>query len=177
MAKISVRQVKERMVEALAHRWKGVRNFLLVDYRGIPAAQAARWRRAMRAEGIGVVIAKNSIGERALRKIGQEKLAEKLEGMNAFVYGDDAAVMAKKCVELLEEGKTAQLRLGVVEGLLFNPEQLTELARLPSRKELQGALCGALAAPLTGFAGALNAVATSFVLALKAVVEKQERQG
>jgi large subunit ribosomal protein L10 len=55
------------------------------------------------------------------------------------------------------------LKAAVVERQMFVGAKLDELAKLPSRKELIAGILGSIQSPITGVAGAVNAVLRDLV--------------
>jgi len=56
---------------------------------------------------------------------------------------------------------------------MIDPARIRALADLPPRDVLLGRVAGSLAAPMTGFAGALQGVLRKFVYTLDAVREQK----
>jgi large subunit ribosomal protein L10 len=134
--------------------------------------QASALRKELRIEGVRMNIVKNAVARFAFEKLGLAELSKAMEGMNAIVYGEDAAVMAKKITEFVEKTKTLKIKGGLIEGRAVEAPAIRDLAQLPSKKDLQAMFVGTLASPASTFVGTLQSVLGTFVRTLAAVEEK-----
>jgi len=91
----------------------------------------------------------------------------------AFVSGDVAAA-AKALREASRSNPLLVLKGGALGTKIVSDRDVTALAELPSREVLLAQLAGALQAPLTKFAGLLQAVPRNFAYGLKALIEQKE---
>jgi len=60
-----------------------------------------------------------------------------------------------------------------VAGHVFSVEELSFLAKLPTREELLGQVVGGMAAPLTGFMAVNLGIIRKFFYAVNAIIDKQ----
>jgi large subunit ribosomal protein L10 len=171
-----VRQVKERMVEELARRYRSYPHFVLVDFRGMKGRDASNLRRDLKAEGVRINVIKNAIARFAFQKIGLSQAVQGLEGMNAVVFGEDPVVIAKKLHEFIDRAKVLAVRGGLIDGRVVTAAEVRAYSKMPGKKELQAALVGTMAAPLSGFVGTLHSVLGTFLRTLKALEEKKGQE-
>jgi len=71
--------------------------------------------------------------------------------------------------DFAKEFEKPAIRAGLVEGKTVTPEQVKQLAALPSKPELLAQLGGALQSPMAGFVGSLNGLLYMMVGALEAL--------
>lgn len=162
-----VSEVKEDLVNASC--------IIVTDYRGLNVEQMTKLRSALHAEKVKYMVVKNTLAEIAAREAGMEDLKTYLEGPTAIAYGfDDPTVPARVMTKFAKEFDKLELKGGMMDGRLLDLAQIKALSDLPSREVLLGTVAGALAAPMTGFAGALQGVLRKFVYALNAVREQKE---
>jgi large subunit ribosomal protein L10 len=64
----------------------------------------------------------------------------------------------------------------MVDGTIFNANEVEKLADLPSREVLLAQLLGVLQAPIGKFAGVLNGILSGFVGTLDALKDKKSTQ-
>jgi len=164
--------LRRRMVDELAGRYGGCRNFVLVDYRGMNGRQSVELRRDLQESGVRMNVLKNSVALHTFEKLGWKALQDRLSGMTALVYGPDAVVIAKKLVAFREKTQKPEIRAALVEGRAFGPEQVDVLSKLPGREQLLGIFLGTLQGVTQKFVSTLNEIPRKFVGTLKAVQDK-----
>jgi large subunit ribosomal protein L10 len=120
------------------------------QYQGLRVAEMNALRRQLKARGIEVRVAKNTLLRLAAAAADKPEVAELAEGPTAIVFGyDDAVAAAKALIEYVQSAKSAfQPRRAFLEGRLLSARELSELSALPSRPVLVGKLAGGLQGPL-----------------------------
>lgn len=109
-------------------------------------------------------VIKNSILSRAAKAAGLEGLDEVFTGPTAVAFSnEDVVAPAKIMDEFAKDAKALEIKGGVIEGKVSSLEEITALAKLPSRDGLLSMLLSVLQAPVRNVA-----------YAVKAVAEKQE---
>jgi large subunit ribosomal protein L10 len=68
------------------------------------------------------------------------------------------------------------VKAAVIDGKVYNAEQVVALSKVPPRPIVLGQVVGTLQAPLTGFAGTLNGVLSEFARTLQALTKKMESE-
>ncbi|MFQ5503260.1 MAG: 50S ribosomal protein L10 [Planctomycetota bacterium] len=156
------REYKIREVEELHRKLSGANSVVLVDYRGLTVADANELRSRLRAVGEGQIeyrVAKNTLLKRAAAGTAAEGISAHLAGPTAVALSyDEPASLAKVLVDYAKEHESFEIKAGLVEGELFDLEQIRRLAELPSKDQLRGMLAGTLQAPLRNLAGTLYAL-------------------
>ena len=151
------------------------------DYKGLTVEQVNDLRKRLRPHSVRVKVIKNNLARLAVKeaKLGQsaEKLLDTVVGptMVAFSYGDPAAA-AKVISKFAEEVEVFGLKSSLLSTEAVTPQQVQELAKLPSREVLLAKLLGSLNAPITNFVGVLAAVPRSFVQVLGAIEQKKSKE-
>ena len=86
------RDEKAQAIEEIAAQIEGAEAIFAVDYRGISVPQAAELRGKLREADASFRIVKNRLTKRAAEQVGEDRLAELLQGPTAltFVRGDTA---------------------------------------------------------------------------------------
>ena len=169
------REEKAAVVEEIADQIRSAEAVFAVDYRGLTVPQAATLRAKLRDADASFRVVKNSLTERAADRAGAESLKEFLVGPTALtVVRGDAALAAKTLND------TARLLRGLLEfkgGLLngsaLTAQDVTAIARLPSRDVLNAQLVGTIASPLTGLVRGLNSLIAGVAIALGQVLEQR----
>jgi large subunit ribosomal protein L10 len=85
--------------------------------------------------------------------------------------------MAKALTEYAKREPKLHVRVGLVEGQVLSPEQITALAELPPREVLLGRMLSSMQSPLAGLVGVLQGVLRQFVYVLQAIKDAKEQTG
>ena len=168
------RDEKAAVIEDVAARIEESEAIFAVDYRGMSVAQAAELRTRLRDADARFSVVKNTLTERAADQAGAAGLKPLLAGPTAmtFVKGD-AAMAAKTLSDFRRStGGLVVFKGGWMNGAPLTPEQVDEIAKLPSREVLYGRLVGMVASPLTGLAGALGGLIGGLARQLQAISDQ-----
>ncbi len=150
--KQQVAEIKEKLSNAVA----GV----LVDYRGISAADDTKLRKELREAGVEYTVVKNTILHRAFEGTDLAELDSLLEGTTAIaISADDHTAAARILGKFAEENEGFALKGGFLDGKVIDLATVTALAKLPTKEVLLATVCNAFQAPIAAFARAIKAVA------------------
>jgi large subunit ribosomal protein L7/L12 len=163
------------MVNEFVEKIRKSKVFVVTTYMGLDAQQMTELRRRLKKEGAELKVIKNTLFARALQQLGYDgELVQRLRGPLAVVFGYDDPVLAPKLVHnLRKDYEVLSLLWGIIEGRLYEAQQLETIATLPSKEELLAEAVGYIFAPLYNFVGLVNAVLWEFTAILEAVIEKQ----
>ena len=162
-----ISEVKEMMENSSA--------IFLTDYSGINVEDISEIRTQFRNEGIKYTVYKNTLFKRALDEMNKyEKLAPHLVGMTGFAFaGENPIAPAKIIKKYFDTNEKLSLKGCYIENEYFGGERLTELALLPSKKELIAKIMGSIDAPASGIVGAITAVIRNLVSVIDEVSKKK----
>ncbi|MBB3114277.1 large subunit ribosomal protein L10 [Paenibacillus phyllosphaerae] len=164
MANANIIQGKQQAVDEITSKLRESAATVVADYRGLNVAQVTELRKQLREAGVEFQVLKNSLIRRATANAELTQLDEVLTGPTAVAFSkDDAVAPAKILNDFAKKNDALKLKGAVVEGNIYNADQIKALAELPSRDGLLSMLLSVLQAPMRNFA-----------LAVKAVAEKQE---
>ena len=103
-------------------------------------------------------------------------LQPELEGPVAIAFGYDDLSLPSKLIN--DWVRATRLKLdvkgGLVEGRVFSPDQVKQLAELPSRETLISQLAGTIQSPIAQLAGALQTPLSMLAGALESYQKKLE---
>ncbi|MBT9172896.1 MAG: 50S ribosomal protein L10 [Syntrophomonadaceae bacterium] len=168
------REDKQQVVSEVREDLQRAKVAIVTDYRGLNVAQISTLRRALRAEKVKYAVVKNTLARRAARDLGLEALDAYLDGPTAIAFSfDDPVAPAKVLAKYTKEFDKLQVKGGILQGRPIDQAGVKALADLPPREVLLGQVAGTFAAPMTGFAGALQAVLRKFVGTLQAVRDQK----
>lgn len=151
-------QAKAETIEELKAHVADVTTAVLTDYRGLTVHQMSELRRQLKAASAEYRIVKNRLARIALAGSALDGLRPHLAGPTGMVIGRrDPAAVAKALSAFAKTNPALQVRVGVIDGQVLQPQDLKAVADLPSREALRGQLVGAVQGPLAGLVGLLQA--------------------
>src|SRR5256886_2703761 len=160
---------KAKKVEGLTGELGGDVSLVVTDYRGLKVGELQGLRRRLRPRGIEYHVVKNSLFARAAEQSGKGELRAMLAGPTAVAIGDgDEVELAKSLVDEARVLKALKIIGALIGGRAMSAEDVTALARLPGRPQLQAMIVGSLQAPLAQVVGVLTAAQGNLVRVLQA---------
>ncbi|RUM31246.1 MAG: 50S ribosomal protein L10 [Aquifex sp.] len=174
---------KQELVNSYRERLQKSNGFVIFfNFQGIDAYPLTLLRLDIKELKGEIVVGKNTLFYRAFSDTVLSDHRDIFIGPTAalFAYEDPVAV-TKKLVDFLKETFDKEWKERIKGGLLdykyITPEQIKELAELPSKEELIAKLLGVMMAPVTQLAMTLKAVPQKLVLVLKAIEEEKSKGG
>jgi large subunit ribosomal protein L10 len=174
------KEQKEEVVAQLTERLKASETLLVADYRGLTMPQIDALRSRLIESGATFTVVKNTLTRRAAEAAGADALLTLLEGPSAiaFLEADGAMVAAAKALaDSARESKVLAIRGGVLQGRTMTAAEVESLATLPPAEVLRGQVLGAIVAPITAFAGLVNAPLQNLYGLLEARIEQLGGEG
>jgi len=171
------REEKAQAIEEIAAQIEGAEAIFAVDYRGISVPQAAELRAKLREADASFRVVKNRLTKRAADQVGEERLADLLQGPTAlaFVRGD-TAMAAKAISGFNKEHEVLTFKGGFMDGASLDEDQFKSIARLPAREVLNGQLAGVVASLLTGLVRGLGSMVSGLAIQLQQLQEQKEKE-
>ena len=169
------REQKAAVIDEITAQIQESEAVFAVDYRGISVVQAAELRSKLRDADASLRVVKNTLTIRAADQAGAEALKPVLEGPTAltFVRGD-AAAAAKAVADYARATGLLPFKGGLMNGGALTPDEMTAIARLPSRDILNAQFVNIVASPLTGLVTSLSNLISGLARQLSQVAEKKE---
>jgi large subunit ribosomal protein L10 len=169
----SPRKIKETKIELFQNTVNESKAIVLAEYKGLTVHELESLRGKLREVGSQLRVVKNTLAKVAFHNLGINELDPDLNGQIAFVFSKADAVTGTKVANQFSKEKEAfKLRSGWFQGKRLNLEEIKSLANLPSKKELQAAFVGLLAAPVNQFVLTLTAPLSEFIATLEARAAK-----
>ena len=165
---------KVAAVERIAEKMRSTDVYYLVDFRGLTVGEATDLRNRLRADGVDLMVVKNTLAKRAAAEAGIAGLDDLLEGPTAIAYcGSDAVAPAKTLMAFAKEKKKMAIKGGLLQSRVLGQVEVEQLSQLPSREELIAKLVGGIASPLYGLANVLTGPMRGLVVALDQIREQK----
>jgi len=170
------KEQKAEQVELLTEKLRKAKVALLTDYRGLTVTQLQELRGKLRTGDVEYRVIKNTLAQRAADAAGLGDLKAQLEGPVAIAFGYDDLSLPSKLIN--EFVRATRLKLdvkgGLVEGRVFSPDQVKQLADLPSRETLLAQLLGTLQSPVAQLVGIMQTPVQQLLGVLDAYRSKLE---
>jgi large subunit ribosomal protein L10 len=166
---------KKRIAQNLNERFSKAAVIIVTDYKGLDVTAINDLRRKLRQEEVEYQVAKNSLLVRASEDTDVALIKDMFKGPNAVAmsYGDPVAP-AKILSEFAKDNEVLEIKIGVMDGKILDPDAIKSLAALPSREVLLGTFLSALNNVPTGFVRTLAEIPRQLLNVLQAVKDQKE---
>lgn len=167
-------ELKKAAVEKIAENLKDSCIGVIVSYKGITVEADTKLRKELRENRVKYSVVKNTLLKRASQIADLNVPDDIFKGSTALaVCKEDYIAPAKILHNFAKDNEFFKVKCGFIDGKLVTPEEIQQLAKLPSKEVLIAKALGGMQSPITGFAGVLNGVLRGLVIALNAVAEKK----
>lgn len=164
------REEKKQVVEQLRKEFQEAKSTILVNYQGLNVAEITDLRRKLHEGSIDFKVIKNTLAIIAAQGTSVEKAQKFFDGPTAAVISKNDPVSSIKILDnFAKENPKLVLKVGLVEGALFDRQSLPKLATLPSRPQLMGMLLGTMQAPLATFVRMMAATPSGLLNVLNGI--------
>ena len=150
---------KKAVVAEVSARVASAQTIVVAEYRGVPVTNLTVLRKKARESGVYLRVLKNTLVRRAVVGTSFESLADHMVGPLIYSVSTDPVAAAKVLNEFAKTNDKLVLKAGSYAGKVLDKAGVQALATIPSRDELIAMLMGVMQAPLSGFAGAVAALA------------------
>ena len=154
-----------------------VKEFIVFNLMGVPGVENNVMRGELKQKGVEMFVVKNSLFRRALRKKNMESACDLFNGPCAVAYGGDSIVdAAKELVDWAKKVKAVQFKGAFLDGAILDGDAAKALAKMPTRRELQGQIAACIMSPASQIAGALVGPSSMIAGCVKTIIEKAEEK-
>ena len=169
------KQEKTQEIEALKNELQSRQPTFVLAYRGLTVNQVSALRKKVRAASARYRVVKNRLALRVIQGTPYEGLAPHFEGPTAIAYSSkDPAALAKVLEEFIKENQGLQVKAGLVDGRVIDPQAIKALAALPPREVLVTLLLAALNAPMVRLVTVMKEPARGLVRVLDEIARKKQ---
>jgi len=166
---------KINKVEEIRADLSKAKAFYLVNFQGLTVAEVTELRRKIREKGGKLKVVKNTMLHFALKSQGIEGFDPYLAGPTAILYAfQDELEPFKAAYEFSKEYSKPSLKAGWLDGKVISEKELSALATIPGKKELQAKVVGALNAPIFKLVYSLNWPLQALVSTLDQIRKQKE---
>ncbi len=163
---VEAKQAKQLVIDEIKEKIENAGSVVAVDYLGLTVAEADKLRADLRKEGVSFTVYKNTLIKRAIAGTDVESFGEgeTLKGSTALAFSsEDLTAGARVLAKAIKDYKKMAFKGGIVEGVVYDKNQIEEFSTIPSKEELIARFMGSIQSPMTKLA-----------LTLKAIAEAQE---
>lgn len=174
------RAQKESFVADLRERIDRAPVLYLTDFTGLNVKEMTTLRRTLKRSGAEYVVVKNRLAKRVVEASETlPDITDSLVGPTGFVLGYEDVVAAAKALDdfARDHDNKPVFKLGVMDQKVLQPEEISKLAKLPSRDQLYAELAGAMESPMAQLASALGAKLQEMAGLIDALKAEREAAG
>lgn len=167
------KEEKQEHVDVLTDELKDATGIYFLDFTGVNAQEFRKLRTLMRDQNIKIKVVKNIIAKMAMERLKFENPFDLLVGPTAISYSYENPIVPSKIMDDFSKEKEIIIKGGIIEGNLFSPEQIHQLAVIPSRDVLMQKLLLNLVNPLQRLRNVLCCPIQNFTGLINQISQKQ----
>jgi large subunit ribosomal protein L10 len=174
-------QKKESQIDELVQQLEKTSNFALVKYEKTLHTTLEGLRRDLKQNEAKLKIVKNTLFEKAVRRLSSKNKELKDVSKTAFPLKENTALLTlgeewskglSAFQKFSDKEKSIAFKFGFLEKKAYPADQLKKIALLPGKDQLVAQLIGTMKAPMAHITTAMKYNAQKFVLVLNAKVQK-----
>jgi len=170
------REEKVAEVAALSGKFEKAKIAIVADYKGLTVPVLQELRHNLRRNDAEFRVAKNTLLIRAVEDTEYKDLQEHFVGTTSVtVSSGDPVTPAKILSDFCKDHPELKIRSASLDGKLLSVEEITALAKLPSKEVLLGQMLSVMNGVPTGLVQVLSGVPRTFLYALQAIKEQKEQ--
>lgn len=149
---------------------------ILTDYRGLSNSEITVLRRRLGDSSVEYRVVKNTLARFAAERAGKANLTGSFVGPVAIALGyGDVTEPARILADYISTSRsTLTIKGGFLGDRVLTSEEVSTLARLPSREILLAKLLGGMQGPITGLVNCLSAPIAGVARVLQARIKQME---
>jgi len=170
------RDSKEKIVQELVEKLNSSKGIVLTNYKGMTVAQINKLRDELKEQKVEFKVTKNTLLEKAAKKLEIEKLTKDLVGCTAIAFSsEDGVSPARWLKEYSKKNKLGiEIESGLIEGKFFESNKIMEIADLPPKDVLIAKVIGGIKSPINSLVFVLKGNLTGLVYTLEAIKKEKE---
>jgi len=169
------KQKKLQQVAELTERFSKSKAVVLTEYKGLTVREISELRRLLKESKAEYKVIKNTLVNIAAKGTLFESAKESFTGPTGIAFGFDNPIeVAKKVLEYSDKNNKLKIKSGVIEGKFYCLDEIKAISKLPPKNVLLGMIAGAMQAPTSKLASALNATLAQFAYAMEALKTRKQ---
>jgi large subunit ribosomal protein L10 len=169
------RAQKESIVAEVAEVASNAYSAIASEYRGLTVEQMTELRARARKEGVYLRVVKNSLASRAVEETDFECMKEGFTGPLVLAFSqEDPGAAARVIKDFAKENDKLVVKLVAIGGKLLQPNQIEDLAKMPTYDQAISLLMAVMKAPIEKLARTMNEVPGKLVRTVAAVRDAKD---
>jgi len=171
-----VQQYKIDAVEALINKFKESKHLIFTEYKGLNVEKMTELRKKLYDANSELKVIKNRLAKLAYKKLELDFKDEWFSGPVALVIckGNDFVKTVSIIYNFSKDNEEFKIKLGYLDNIFFNIDELKEISYLPTRKELIARVANIINSPVTKLVFVLKDILKKPVMVLKAIGDKKK---
>ena len=168
------RAEKAKIIDGLKEKADKASIAIVTDFHGLKVAELTPLRAKLHEAGCDYQVVKNTLARIAFTGTAHEPIGTRFKENCAVALGfDDPVAVAKALTEFAKTSKLFAIRHGSLEGKALSADQVSDLAKLPSKPELLARALGTMNAVPTNFVSLFANIIRSLLYVLKDLESKK----
>ena len=161
---------KKKIIDELADKIKRQKILIFTNVAGVKVGEIQKLRRELKKEEVEYKVIKKTLINLALKQAKQEVDTSSFIGSSALAFGYQEPVLPAKIIyNFSKEHLNLKILGGLMENRFLTPEEVIELAKIPSKQELIAKLIGSIQAPVSGLVNVLEGNLRNLLLIFKQI--------
>jgi len=161
---------KKKIIDELADKIKRQKILIFTNVAGVKVGEIQKLRRELKKEEVEYKVIKKTLINLALKQAKQEVDTSSFIGSSALAFGYQEPVLPAKIIyNFSKEHLNLKILGGLMENRFLTPEEVIELAKIPSKQELIAKLIGSIQAPVSGLVNVLEGNFRNLLLIFKQI--------
>ena len=161
-------RINQLLLKQYKNALAGVTSIVAIGYPKMGVIKTHALRGLLAAQGFNLLFVKNRIANIALKEMGVEGALKMMSGQTAFAFGgEDPVALARLVQGFQKEHPEVVIHGALVDGTVVDAKGAAELAKSPSKPELQARIAGQILAPARNIASAILAPANQIASQIK----------
>lgn len=167
---------KQEILRDLSEKIKKAKSVVFAKFGNLTVKENEELRSALKKENSEYYVAKKTLMDISFKDSKIEGLnIKEMDGRVAVIFGYEDEVAPARIIDEFQKTHEDKIEFSaaILENKLLGAEEVTALAKLPSKQELYAKIVGSINAPVFGFVNVLAGNLRGLVNVLKAIEEKK----
>ncbi len=168
---------KEKVIGEVKEKIGSSQGSFFVNFDKLDAFSLNVLRNDLKDSQSGIIVTKNSLFQKALKDLDYQESSEFFDGATGLVItsSEDIVKVCKILMDFSKGKPDFKVKGGLMNATKISANEVSELAKLPSKEVLLGMAVSGLASPITGFLSCLNQVVLKFVWVIEEIKKVKEK--
>ena len=163
---------KAIIIEEVKDKLSRTKAAFFVSFKGVDVKTSSALRKSVKNVQGEFKVVKKTLLARSLGDSAAAIPQQTLQGEVALAFDYASEVNVAKIVAEFTKKSSLTILGGLMENVFLEPEQVKELALLPSLDVMRSRVLGAMQSPLTGLVRTLQGINLQFINVLRAIASK-----